>query len=396
MDRELHAGTKGLLVFVANELGNFRHHREHLARAAMANGLTPVLVAAPTGSAEDMDYEYRPIAIDRFRFNWWLDLKLFFFLLSILMVEKPQGLHLINIKPYLFGGLLARFSRLFGWRGTVVITVPGLGRLYDKQDPSRSARIRRHFVEALLRIAAKDARVTFETQHDRDFWLNRGLVRAEQTFVTQGTGIDFSQFSDIRNSTSFPPMKVLFAGRLLRSKGLDAFLQAAQLMHPSSIAFLVAGAIENDPDAISEQELHTHHGIEFLGPVADMPALLAATDLVVLPSRYNEGVPRILIEAAACGCVPIATRFAGSEALIEHGKTGYFLFERIPQRQAEELAALVTSLAEDHPSRQRIGANAARAVRENGFSNEDVADVFVRLYETGTNPARLNHERVKN
>lgn len=381
MGRELHAGTKGLLVFVANELGNFRHHREHLARAAMANGLTPVLVAAPTGSTEGMDYEYRPIAIDRFRINWWLDLKLFFFLLSILMVEKPQGLHLINIKPYLFGGLLARLSRLFGWRGTVVMTVPGLGRLYDKQDQSRSARIRRHCVEALLRIAAKDARVTFETQHDRDFWLKRRLVRDEQTFVTQGAGIDLSRFAPVRTVSPGARIRVLFAGRLLRSKGLDAFLKAASLTAHPSIDFWVAGFRESDPDAVTEAELQNHRSIRFLGAVADMPQLLAETDFVVLPSRYNEGVPRILIEAAACGCVPIATRFAGSEAIIDHGRTGLFLESQTPDEQAVELAALVTALAENNPLRQEIGASASTLIRSKGFSSEAVAASFLRLYQ---------------
>ncbi len=381
MQRTFCAQTKGSLVFVANELGNFRHHREHLAHAAMANGLKPILVAAPRGSTDGMDYDYRPVTIERFRFDPILDLKLFFSLFRLLMVEKPDGVHFINIKPYLFGGMMAQIARQLGWKGHVVMTVPGLGRLYDPHDRTWAASFRRAIVEHCLRFATRDAHVTFETAHDRDFWVARGLIHADQAIVTQGTGIDLARFSNVRTLLPPSPMAVLFAGRLLRSKGLDAFLQAAQSVSDSSISFLVAGSAEDDPDAVSEQELREHKNIRFLGPVTDMPALLAETDLVVLPSRYNEGVPRILIEAAACGCVPVATRFAGSEALIAHGKTGYFLYTSDPRQQAEELAALVTSLAEDFPSRQRIGANAARAVRENGFSNEDVAAIFLKLYE---------------
>lgn len=290
MGRDLQAGTKGLLVFVANELGNFRHHREHLAHAALADGFTPILVAAPIGSTDGMNYEFRPVTIDRFKLNWWLDLKLLFFLLNILLVERPEGIHLINLKPYLFGGLLAQLARRLGWKGTVVMTVPGLGRLYDIHDQSLVAQIRRRLIEFCLRIATQDAHVTFETQHDRDFWLTRGLVGPSQTVVTQGTGIDLSRFFPLRKPTG-RHMTVLFAGRLLATKGLDAFLQAATLTTHPKIAFLVAGFTESDPDAVSEAELRSHSSIRFLGAVSDMPALLAETDIVILPSRYNEGVP---------------------------------------------------------------------------------------------------------
>lgn len=380
MRRDLCAETKGLLVFVANEVGNFRHHREHLAHAAMEHGLKPILMAGPHGSIDGMKYDFRPITIERFKLDPLLDLKLLFSLFKLLMVENPDGLHLINIKPYLFGGLIAQLSRRLGWKGHVVMTVPGLGRLYDMCNPSPKVRLRRRVVEMLLRLATRDAQVTFETSYDRDFWVSRGLIRAEQAIVTQGTGIDFSRFAVLRPASQQVAVRVLFAGRLLKSKGLDAFLKAASQNHHSQIAFSVAGTTENDPDAVSEVDLRDNGFIRFLGPVVDMPALLAETDIVVLPSRYNEGVPRILIEAAACGCVPIATRFAGSQSLIEHGKTGFFLYEIEPDMQAQELGSLIRSLAEDHPSRQRIGANAARAVREKGFSNEDVAAVFLKLY----------------
>jgi len=111
-----------------------------------------------------------------------------------------------------------------------------------------------------------------------------------------------------------------------------------------------------------------------------MPGLLSESDLVVLPSRYNEGVPRILIEAAACGCVPIATRFPGSAALIIPGRTGLFIEGDTPESLAWNLVHLIRELANDDERRRMIGEAAARHIRENGFSEQAVAEAFLELY----------------
>lgn len=347
----------------------------------MAMGMKPILLATPVGSNRGIDYDYWPIPIERFRFHPLLDPWLFVTVLRLLLKEKPQAAHLISLKPYLYGGLAARLARLFGWKGGVVVTVPGLGRLYDEVNTSLRARLRRAAVEFFLRIATHDARVTFETEHDRDFWIARRLIAPEQAMVTRGAGIDLARFSNSRPRRETAKLRVLFASRLLRSKGLGVFLRAARLIDDLCIEMLVAGFSEDDPDTVPLDELRANRNIRFLGAVDDMPALLTRTDVVVLPSRYNEGVPRILLEAAACGCVPIATRFAGSEALIRPSETGFFLEAGTPDAQARELVELIRKLARDETRRQAIGAGAAAHVRGgNGFSSEEVAAAFLGLY----------------
>lgn len=344
-------------------------------------GLRPILLASPVGHADDREYEYRPINIERYKFSPLADIALFIAVLRLVLNERPALVHLINIKPYLFGGLATRVGQFFGWQGKVIITVPGLGRLYDGQSKRISiSGVRRKAVEFFLRIATQGASVTFETEHDRDVWIARKLIDSSQATITCGTGLDLDRFTSVRPICERKSLKVLFAGRLLRSKGLDVFLQAAARINKPDIEMAVAGVIEDDPDALTLEDLRAVTQIKFLGHVVDMPQLLAGTDVVVLPSRYNEGIPRILIEAAACGAALVATRFAGSEMLIEDGKTGFFLAADELEHQSEQLDTIIRRLNRGRPECRMIGHQAAEYVRRKGFSVQDVSRTFLEVY----------------
>ena len=365
------------IVFVANEIGNFWHHRAHLVHAASSVGLRSVVFASPVGNIPTFEGEYRPITIKRYRLDVWGDVNLFLVVVWLLLRDRPRAINLINLKPYLFGGLASRLAKSLGWQGNVVFTVPGLGRLYQATNKP-SHKLRRGLVEFFLRIAARGAHVTFETVADRDVWVARRIITPHQALVTRGSGVDIASFLP-RQRSADGTMRVLFAGRLLRTKGLDVFLEAAARISDPKVEMIVAGGVESDPDAVDVERIRTHPKVRFLDQVDDMPSLLARTDLVVLPSRYNEGIPRILIEAAACGCVPIATRFPGSEMLIEHGVTGFMLDGTSPSAQIEQLVALISQLKQDGASRTGIGERAAAYVRASGFASTDIASIFVKL-----------------
>lgn len=368
-----------VITFVSNDVSNFRHHRKHLVDVAVEIGLQPILLAGGVNGIPPANCEYQPIKIERFRFHW-TDFRLCYRIFRNLLRERPSILHLVNLKPYLYGGIAARFARAFGWRGKVVVSVPGLGRLYDSDASTFENRFRRRAVELALRMGLSDATICFETKSDRDFWIERGLAEPKKTVVTNGTGIDLSRFCAPKTNTIRAKLRVLYAGRLLKAKGLDVFLDAAKANKSDSVEMVVAGETEADPDAIPETTLRRHPGITYLGQVDDMPGLLAETDVVVLPSRYNEGIPRILIEAAACGCVPVATNFPGSRALIEDGQTGYFLKQDNPTGQVIELSALIEKMACDPDSRHKVGRKASRYIHANGFSENAIKDTFRRIY----------------
>lgn len=374
------------IVFVCNELGSFDRHRSYLAEYLNLNEFECVLYSDRKEKFEKkVAYIFRHLNIERFRFAPIFDAIMFVTILFAIFREKPRVLHLINIKPYLYGGLAANCARLFGWRGKLVITVAGLGRLYDPESlQSLDRRIRRGIVESALRLSTRDAAVTFETGHDRDFWISRKLITAEQATVVNGTGVNLSAFAPGPRNPDQCQLRVLYAGRLLRSKGLEVYLEAASIIKrdkkPLGIEMLVAGFEENDPDSISASLLRENKDIEYIGTVSDMPSLLRGVDIVALPTRYNEGVPRILIEAAATGCIPISTQFPGSDMLIKDNVTGHFIRKSHDVSLAENLVQLILKLNMDPELRKVMSQNAIDHVNSHGFCESEILMKFLELY----------------
>lgn len=368
------------IAFVANDLSNLIHHRKHLLQMVVDDGGCVVILAGGDKANQDPSFEFHHVRIERFSFHW-ADITLFTKILRFILVRKPNVIHLINLKPYFYGGMAARIAKLLGWDGQVVVTVPGLGRLFDAVGPDGiQPKLTRAIVQYFLRKSMKGAVVTFETASDRDFWVGHRFVIPAATVVTNGAGIDFSLFQISNTEKSKETLNVLYAGRLLKSKGLDVVLAAAEKNDDENIRISVAGYKESDPDAVSFEELSHNSKIIFLGGVENMGRLFAGVDVVVLPSRYNEGVPRILIEAAACGCVPIATKFPGSEAIIKEGETGFFLHCNDRLAQADELSQLLQKLKLEPEKVKKVGMQASKFVRDNEFSSEDIIKIFRKIY----------------
>ncbi|MGC4411009.1 glycosyltransferase (plasmid) [Rhizobium rosettiformans] len=366
------------IVFVSNDIDNFRHHRKHLVDVAVEMDKNVIVMAGGNGTPPANCY-HKKIEINRFRLHW-SDFNIIFSIIKSILYYRPEILHLINLKPYLYGGVAAQVAKLLGWRGNLVVSVPGLGRLYDTQNLTAAKKMRLRVVELVLRACLRDATICFETSSDRDFWIERRLTVIDRTELTNGTGIDLEQFHPPEKRHSDRRLKVLYAGRLLKAKGLDVFLAAAKTCGMENVDMIVAGQTEADPDGVSENTLREHPEVLFLGRVDDMPRLLGQADVVVLPSRYNEGVPRILIEAAACGCVTVATDFPGSRALIKEGVTGFFLQRSTKESQANEIVSIIEKLSKNPTMIKVIGNNAIEHIRKEGFASDAVKSAFHRIY----------------
>ena len=376
--------TSKNIIFITNVIGPFLHHRRHLVDAATQEGFHPIIMAMADKYFQNEDaFEFYSVSLKLFRFSFIGDTWFFLKILFLLLKKQPAVLHLVTIKPYLYGGLASRVARIMGWQGKTVVTVAGLGRLFSsEQAASFKGRILQTFIHPFMVLATKHATVFFETHHDRQFWVDRGIVQEHQTKVTNGTGLDLQQFNLAHRSANTDKVKVLFAGRLLRSKGLDVLMLAAKrLKDVEDIEFCVAGeAHPEDDDRVLPEELTAQPNISYLGVVKDMATLLRRTDIIVLASRYNEGIPRILIEGAACGCVLTATKFPGSCALIVEGDTGFFIKGDSIEEQAESLSQIIMKLHDNETIRQKMGEKASNFVKICGFDVKDVQKEFFEVY----------------
>jgi glycosyltransferase involved in cell wall biosynthesis len=195
----------------------------------------------------------------------------------------------------------------------------------------------------------------------------------------QATAGDQLQASDHPPSTDL--VKVLFASRLLREKGIFELLDAARALKAAGeeIGFVFAGDVyPGNPSSLTEADLAAIRAeglVDYRGHVDDMLPLLAESDIVVLPS-YREGTPRILIEAAAMARPIVATDIAGCRGLVGHGRNGLL----VPPRSVQPLIEALTTLARDPELREKMGKAGRRIVLEE-FDEEIVIGRTMEVYQ---------------
>jgi glycosyltransferase involved in cell wall biosynthesis len=334
-------------------------------------------------------WTYIHIPIERFAFAPILDTSLSLRTFNLVRSWRPDAVHLITMKPLVFSGLASIAARLFvGEPKRVVMTVPGLGRMMSASASSKPGlTFVRMVSEAVIRfIAARQGvHFTFETADSRDYWVGKKLISAHNATVIDGAGVDPKEFYPSSGTRKGRKAKVLFASRLLKSKGLDAFLKMArQMADCANVEFAVAGMVDaNDPDGISPSQLRHCKDIVFHGEVKDMPALLRECDVVCLPTRYGEGIPRILIEAAASGLPAIVSNVPGCREVVVDGLTGQIVSAEGDEAMAVAMGAALSKYLENPELIEAHGAAAYRLFKSRRFDQGSVVSRFLVLFGIG-------------
>lgn len=377
-----------VLIF-CNDLDYFLRHRVPVADKlrSLSYDVTVVTGGRKAPEAKKAGVAYVHMPIDRFSFRPVADLGMLLRSLFHIRSIRPKAVHLITLKPAIFVGLAAIAARSMGFGPSrIVITIPGLGRLMSPSAAGRNRAIdlTRALVKKAIKFIAQRREVyfTFESKHDRDLWVDDGLISIKNSLVISGAGVDPERFYPRTEQRTDRPLRVLFASRLLKSKGLDAFLLAAEqvVAHHPDIEFVVAGMVEtNDPDGYPPEELSMKRQISFRGEVTDMPALLRDSDIVCLPTLYGEGIPRILIEAAASGVPAIATNIPGCREIVSHEDTGFLINIASIEEVAQEIANAVEKYHSDPDLLSRHGKATQAYFKSHDFSEASVVGSFVGL-----------------
>lgn len=287
---------------------------------------------------------------------------------------KPDIVHFVTIKPVLLGGIAARLMRC----ESVVSAISGMGYVFIAK--GALARVRRKLVSHLYRVALGSKHVVAIFQNSSDAKLVSAMARLspDQIEMIEGSGVDLNRFS--RSPLPRGEAVLTFAGRLLVDKGLREFVKAACLLRERGLRarFIVAGELDPDnPASVARSELDSwiKDGIvEFAGYVDDLDKLFASSHVVVLPS-YREGMPKVLLEAAACGRAVITTNVPGCRDAVDPGKTALL----VPDGEVRPLADAMEALIKDRRRCQIMG-KAGRLLAERCFGIENVVEAHLRLY----------------
>jgi glycosyltransferase involved in cell wall biosynthesis len=288
---------------------------------------------------------------------------------------KPDVVHLVTIKPVLLGGLVSRWLRV----PALVSAVSGLGYVFMAD--GFKARIRRSLVGRVYAAALghKNQVVIFQNPDDRDTLMAATNLPANKVAMIRGSGVDLGQY--VLTPVPMGEPVVLFPARLLADKGVFEFVAAARLLLAKGVVarFVLAGLVdEANPTSVRQNQLDAWAAegvVENWGYRSDMPKVLASATVVVLPS-YREGLPKALIEAAACGRAVVTTDVPGCRDAIEPGVTGVL----VPVRNSDALAQAIEHLLTNDDTRVAMGL-AGRRLAEQEFDVTAVVDKHLDIYE---------------
>ncbi|MDH0680867.1 glycosyltransferase family 4 protein [Achromobacter animicus] len=367
------------LLFVVNNPAFFMSHRVPVALAAQKAGYD-VHVATMDGPAvadiQALGMTHHAIPMTRSGKHPLQELGTLLALVRLFRRLRPDVVHLVTIKPVLYGGIAARIARVPG----MVAAISGLGFVFLSN--SLKMRLVRAVVARLYRVALghPNSRVIFQNANDRDLLKSLGAVREDQVVIIRGAGVDLDAYRPTPEPPA-PPVVVTMVARLLRDKGVQEFVQAAKLLRERGVPVtmqLVGGLDAGNPTSATQADVDAWQQdgcVQALGERSDVAALYAAAHIAVLPS-YREGLPKSLIEAAACGRAVVTTDVPGCRDAIEPNVTGLL----VPVRDAAALADAIARLAQDAALRQAMGT-AGRALAEREFDINRVARIHVALYD---------------
>ena len=321
------------LLFVVNNPAFFMSHRVPVALAAQRAGYE-IHVATMDGPAvaeiEALGMTHHAIPMTRSGKHPLQELGTLLALVRLFRRLRPDIVHLVTIKPVLYGGIAARLTRVPG----MVAAISGLGFVFLSN--SLKMRLVRAVVARLYRLALghPNSRVIFQNASDRDLLKSLGAVRDGQVVLIRGAGVDLQAYRAVPEPPA-PPVVVTMVARLLRDKGVQEFVQAARLLRERGVPVtmqLVGGVDAGNPTSATPEEVQAWERegcVRALGERSDVAGLYAASHIAVLPS-YREGLPKSLLEAAACGRAVVTTDVPGCRDAIEPGETGVL----VPVRRA--------------------------------------------------------------
>lgn len=287
---------------------------------------------------EAAEVPYRSYSLER-RFDLWSDIRSTVALTRLLRAWPMDLAHCFDTKPAIFG-------RIAAWRAgvpCVVATLPGLGGLYVNED--LRTRWRRYLFGHGHLFAGQVSRLTlFQNPDDPRRFVGDGWISAGRVQVIPGSGVDGSRFRprptrvDVREELGVDrdARLIVMVARLLRAKGVFELAELSRRLRvvAPDVTVVLIGPRENPEigGLTAEEERQLERSVRWLGPRTDVERWLAGADLLVHPSYYREGIPRIVVEAALCGCPVVATDIPGTREVIRDGETGWLVPSRDPDR----------------------------------------------------------------
>ena len=366
------------LLFIVNVDWFFISHRLPIALAAIKLGYEVHIACGVTDRKSELEaygITVHPLSISRSGTSILKEIKVLKEINTVVNKVLPDILHLVTIKGAVYGGLVTRFKSL----KVRVASISGLGFVFI--DKGLKARFLRLLVTKLYRIAlnSSNTKVIFQNDNDKSIFLKHKIIKPIQAIIIRGSGVDLQKYNYIPEPRG--EKVIMFLARLLKDKGLVEFCDAAMLLKKSGFVgrFVLVGDVDlHNPNSITVEQLNKYIQsgyVEHWGYSKNVAEVISKSNVMVLPS-YREGLPKSLIEAAACGRAVITTNVPGCRDAIIPDVSGLL----IPVQSARAIANAIITLCKDDIKRVEMGIQ-GRALAEACFDVNDVVETHLKLYK---------------
>jgi glycosyltransferase involved in cell wall biosynthesis len=364
------------LLYLVSEDWYFRSHRLPMALAAQRAGYevhVATRVQADGGAIEALGFKLHPLAWPRGSTNPFVRLRLIGDVRRLYRQLKPDLVHHVALDPSVMGS----FASL-GLGIQTLNALAGFGFAFTSRTLKAllTGFIVRHLMRFLL--TRRNAAVLVQNEDDRAAVVSLG-VSSDRVFLIAGSGVDADQLKPMPEPPK--PITAGFVGRLLDDKGVRMLVAAHDMLERRgrAVRLLLAGEPDPaNPASIPAEEIAAwkqRKGIEVLGHVPDIRTVWARAHIAVLPSR-REGLPKSLLEAAACGRAIVATDVPGCRVIARDGVNALL----VPPDDSNALADAIDHLARDPGLRGSFAAAGRRLVEEE-FSSARIGREIVALYD---------------
>lgn len=369
------------IVIVLNASWNVYNFRLGLLRALEAEGHGIEVIAPRDAYSERIPYRFHDIKMEGKGMNPLKEILLLYRLYRLYGKLRPDLVLHFTPKPNIYGSIAARV------RGIPSISnVAGLGSAFEGN----------RIVAAILKLMYKAAlryprKVFFQNQEDLSLFVDLKLVAGEKTDRVPGSGIDVSLFQPVEGGGNPGRFVFLLASRMLWEKGVGEFVEAARMLkrEGARAELRLLGSLDvQNPSAISREQMdewEAEGAVAYLGFTDKVKDYMSDADCIVLPTYYREGVPRVLLEAAALGKPIIATDQIGCRDIVDDGENGYTCR---PRDTRDLVGAMKRFMALTPAERATMGMNG----RRKAIDEFDENLVIAKYREAILDLARFNTE----
>ena len=355
---------QSILILNNSSVGLFGFRKELLE--ALCQRYQVTALAKDTGGSDKLaalGCRYIPMQLDYHGTNPLQELKLIRFYKNAIRSIRPDVVLTYTIKPNIYGGIACSQLGV-----PCIANITGLGTAVE------SGGLLQKITVPLYRRGLRGAqKVFFQNAANRDFMLARHMVRKGQYDLLPGSGVNLERFSLLPYPES-DTVDFCFISRLMREKGIEQYLDAAESIHarhPEAL-FHICGsggeAYRPRIEALEKSGAVVYHG--YTTDVAGMHRIFACT---IHPSYYPEGMSNVLLESCACGRPIITTGRPGCGEIVDDGVNGFVVREKDSADLVEKIEKFLSLPWE----RRRDMGLAGRAKVEKEFDRQIVVQKYL-------------------